>query len=118
MVRSRRWARVLVIAGAVGLIAGAVDPLEGSVVILGGVGLAALGARLGHSRQVRLLSWALVLVAAGVGAMFALSAGGGIGGSTGRSLWWAVLMVPYPIGWILGLVGAFRAIRERAGRDA
>jgi hypothetical protein len=42
--------------------------------------------------------------------MFALSAVGGIGGKSGHSMWWGVLMLPYPVGWILGLAGAISAL--------
>ena len=114
--RPSRACRPLVIAGLVGMLAGALDPLEGSVVILAGAVLAWWGARLGRSRQQTRLTWALVLIAVGVAAMFALSAYGGIGGTTGLSNWWGVLLVPYPIGWVMGLVGAFRILRDETPR--
>jgi len=37
--------------------------------------------------------------------MWAMSAFGGIGGDTGRSMGWAVVMAPYPVGWLMGIVG-------------
>ena len=55
---------------------------------------------------------ALALVALGVGALWGLSAVGGFGGSSGRSMWWGALLLPYPAGWILGVVGAVRVLRE------
>ena len=103
--------RVLVIIGLVLMVIGVVDPLEGSLVILGGSVLVALGAFLSRTRY-RLPITALVLIAAGVGAMFGMSALGGVGGNTGRSMWWLLLCVPYPIGWILGLIGAVSKLRE------
>lgn len=106
-----KWSRRLVIAGLVLMVAGALDPLEGSVVILGGAALSALGAFLSRSRY-RLPVVALALTAAGVGALIGLSAIGGVGGNSGRSFWWLLLCVPYPAGWILGLVGATRKLRE------
>ena len=106
-----KWSRRLVIAGLVLMIAGILDPLEGSVVILGGTALSALGAFRSGSRH-RLPVAALVLTAVGVGALLGLSALGGVGGSSGRSLWWLLLCVPYPAGWMLGLVGAVRKLRE------
>ena len=69
------------------MLIGAVDPLEGSFIILPGVGLVALGALLGKSRHRVLLYWSFALVAVGVAAMVALSCLGGIGGNTGRSMW-------------------------------
>jgi hypothetical protein len=103
-----RW---LVIAGLVLMVAGAVDPLEGSVVILGGSVLAAIGAFRSHTRY-RIPVTALVLIALGVGAMFGMSALGGVGGNSGRSIWWLLLCLPYPVGWILGLIGAASKLRE------
>jgi hypothetical protein len=94
------------------MLIGAIDPLEGSVFILGGVALVAAGAWLSQNRWRRLIFWAFVLAAIGIGTMFVLSAMGGIGGHTGRSLWWAVILLPYPIGWVLGVVGAILALTE------
>ena len=65
--------RTLVIAGLVLMLAGALDPLEGSVVILGGSALAAAGAFFGRSSRYRLLITASVLIAIGAAALFGLS---------------------------------------------
>ncbi|MFM9090669.1 MAG: carboxypeptidase regulatory-like domain-containing protein, partial [Verrucomicrobiota bacterium] len=68
--------------------------------------------------------WALItaLIATGVTAMLALSAVGGIGGHTGRSWAWGLLLLPYPAGWLLGvgtLLAHVRAAhRRRSGRRA
>ena len=112
MSQSSRWSRILGIAGFVGMLIGVIDPLEGSVVILAGVALAALGARLGKSRHRKLLYWSFGLALIGVGAMWGLSVIGGIGGNTGRSIWWALTIAPYPVGWILGIIGALKRLRE------
>lgn len=72
-----RVARILVIVGLVAMVLGALDPLEGSILILPGIGLVVLGARRGDRRHRTLLLWSLVLVAAGVGALAGLSAIGG-----------------------------------------
>lgn len=107
-----RWSSILVIAGLAAMLIGAVDPLEGSLLILPGTGMVALGARIGKSRHQRFLALSLVLVTVGVGALWGMSAVGGLGGDTGRSYWWGLILLPYPIGWILGLVGAVRRLRE------
>jgi hypothetical protein len=83
-----------VIAGLVLMVAGALDPLEGSVMILGGNALSALGAFLSRSRY-RLPVMALAMTTVGVGALHGLSAIGGVGGNSGRSGWWLLLCVPY-----------------------
>ena len=108
-----RWSRVLLIVGLLCMLVGAVDPLEGSLVILPGIGMVAMGAFLGKSRHRKLLYRSFVLVAVGVGAMVVLSAYGGIRLSSkdaGHSMWWELFILPYPVGWILGLVGAIRTL--------
>jgi len=107
-----RWSRLPVIVGLVAMVIGALDPLEGSLAIVPGIGLVALGARLGRSRHRVLLYGAFALAAVGVGALWGLSAVGGVGPTSGRSYWWALVLLPYPIGWIMGLVGAIRTLRE------
>jgi hypothetical protein len=98
--------RVLVIIGDLGMLVGALDPMEGSAVILPGCGLVALGTYLEH-RERRLIAYRLlvfILVAVGVGALWALSNVGGIGAG-GHSMWWGVLILPYLIGWSMGIWG-------------
>jgi hypothetical protein len=109
---TNRWPRRLLLAGLVAMVLGAVDPLEGSPVILLGSMLAAGGARLGQAPHRKLLAWSCLLIAIGVGFMWGLSAVGGFGGSTGRTLWWWLALVPYPVGWVMGLVGAVKSLRR------
>lgn len=111
MAPSSRAARILIIVGLVTMVIGLIDPLEGSLVILPGTALAALGAGLGRASHRTLLYWGFTLVAVGVAAMWGMSAVGGIGGATSRSMWWALTLLPYPVGWVLSLVGAVRSLR-------
>jgi purine-cytosine permease-like protein len=106
------WARILTVVGGIAMLLGSVDPLEGSLLILSGSGLIALGTFMGKSqrRVIRYWLWVFGLIAVGVSAMFALSAFGGIGGKSGHSMWWGVLMLPYPVGWLLALAGAVLAL--------
>jgi hypothetical protein len=55
-------------------------------------------------------TWVVILIAVGVGAMFALSTVGGIGGQTGCSMRWGLLMLPYAVGWLMSLAGAVIAL--------
>jgi purine-cytosine permease-like protein len=106
------WARILTLVGGIAMLLGTVDPLEGSVLILPGSGLIALGTFIGKSQRgvIRYWLWVFGLIAVGVAAMFVLSAFGGIGGKSGHSMWWGVLMLPYPVGWLMALVGAVLAL--------
>lgn len=112
------WPRRLLFVGLAALILGTADPLEGSLVILAAAALLAAAAFAGHLAARRQLAWALGLVALGVGIMWGLSAVGGFGGQSGRSNWWALVLLPYPIGWLLALSGALRSlgITGRGGR--
>lgn len=77
---------------------GAVDPLEGSVLVALGCALVALHAWLvGLPRPLRIYRLAVAVMAAfGVGALWAISALGGFGGSDGVATSWALLILPYP----------------------
>jgi hypothetical protein len=96
---------LLVVLGLMAMVLGVFDPLEGSVLILVGSGLVALAALLAKKPQRGLLLGAFALVAIGVGALFGLSALGGVGGHSGHSIWWLLIVLPYPIGWIAAMVG-------------
>ncbi|MGO8926262.1 MAG: hypothetical protein ACLQU3_05145 [Limisphaerales bacterium] len=101
------WSRILIIVGSIAMLVGALDPMEGSVVILPGSGLVALGTFLGQSER-RLIAyrvWVFILIAIGVGAVWGLTWVGGFGGNSGRSMWWGVLILPYLIGWSMGIWG-------------
>jgi hypothetical protein len=97
----------MVVIGSIALLAGALDPLEGSVAILIGSGLVALGTFLGHGerRLIRYRALVFLLIAIGVAALWGLSAVGGIGGKSGHSMWWGLLLLPYLIGYPMAIVG-------------
>lgn len=113
------WSRALIIIGGIAMFAGAVDPMEGSLVILPGSGLVTLGTYLSNGDRKLQIDWVgiFALIAFGVGALFGLSAIGGIGGTSGHSMWWGVLILPYPVGWVIGVVSLLfrlaKAIRQR-----
>jgi hypothetical protein len=111
-------ARVLVVFALVALLVGTLDPLEGSVLILLGIAVFTLEAWLSASRHRRAISWSLVLAAVGTAALFGLSSVGGLGGGTGRSYWWVLVLLPYPAGWLLGLVTGLRQVRDAFRRPA
>jgi hypothetical protein len=110
------WSRVLMIIGTVALLIGALDPLEGAFVILPASAVIALSALLAGSRYRRLACWAFGSTAIGIGALFIISAlegvGGGPAGDSGRSMWWLLTCLPYPVGWILCLYAGARMLIE------
>jgi hypothetical protein len=116
------WSRILKVVGGTAMALGTVDPLEGSLLILPGNGLVAFGVYLGGTDRRTLLywTWSFILIAVGVAAMFALSAAGGIGGRSGQSMWWGLLLLPYPAGWLMALIGAIvglvRFVKRRIQR--
>jgi hypothetical protein len=101
------WSRILRGVGGIAMAVGTLDPMEGSLLILPGSALVALGMFVGGKdrRTLRYWFWAFVLVAVGVGALFGLSAVGGIGGRSGHSMWWGLLILPYPAGLLMALAG-------------
>jgi len=101
------WSRILKVVGGIAMVLGTLDPMEGSLLILPGSGMVALGIYLGGKgrRTVLYWTWAFILIAVGVAALFGLSAIGGIGSRSGHSMWWGVLILPYPIGWLMALAG-------------
>jgi hypothetical protein len=117
------WSRILKVVGGIAVVVGTLDPMEGSLLILPGSGLVAVGMYLGGKdrRTVLYWTWAFILIAVGVAALFGLSAVGGIGGKSGHSMWWGILILPYPVGWLMalgggvaGLVRFFKARVQRA----
>ena len=107
MSNSKRWPNLLSVAGGVGVVLGAFDPLEGSMLILPGSALLALGSYF-SGEEVRVITYrafAFILVALGVGALFGLSAIGGVGGTSDHSIWWTLLVLPYLAGWALDIWG-------------
>ncbi len=87
-------------------LAGAIDPLEGSVVVAAGAIILAVVTHKYGDPQARWYKVAAILIAIGVIALWVLSGFGGFGGETGRPMRWGITILPYPIGWlmILGLL--------------
>jgi hypothetical protein len=103
----KRWSHLMSIAGGVGVVLGSLDPMEGSALILPGSALLALGSFFSRDdhRIIAYRVWSFILVTLGVAALFGFSAIGGIGGSSGRSAWWALLILPYLVGWSMDIWG-------------
>lgn len=98
---------ILVTIGYIGMILGAIDPMEGSIIVLVASGLILLGTYLGNSERSLIIFWLWVFLAitAGVAALWGFSIAGGIGGASERSMWWGLLFLPYPVAWSVGIWG-------------
>jgi hypothetical protein len=106
-ISAERWSKVLLNVGYSAMLLGALDLMEGSLLILPGSAFVAAGTYLDPASR-RFLAHrllVLLLLAVGIGAMFGLSAFGGVGAKSGLSWGWGLLVVPYVVGWPLGLLG-------------
>jgi hypothetical protein len=101
------WSQILIVVGSIAMLVGALDLMEGSLLILPGSGLVALGTFLGQNerRWIAYRVGVFILIAIGVGAMWGLTSVGGFGGHSGHSNWWGLMMLPYLIGWSMGIWG-------------
>ena len=93
--------------GELSLVLGAIDPLEGSLLILAGSCLLAAAdfADQGGKDHFKFRLFATLMIACGVAAIWGLSSLGGFGGESGLSSWWGVTVLPYPVGWSISLWG-------------
>ncbi|MDI1354873.1 MAG: hypothetical protein PSX36_08145 [bacterium] len=109
------WKHILYVIGVIAFALGALDPLEGSVVVVIGSVLIALSAFLIGDRHRKLFFWACVAILFGVFFLFYFSSKGGFGGGSSLSWWWGLLIIPYPVAW-LGVVTLLivRTIRKKA----
>lgn len=104
MKKKIKWTRVIYIIGIIALIAGVLDPLEGSVVIAAGSVLVTLATILTKDHHWKIFLLSLIMIAVGVFSLFYLSSLGGFGGNSSLSWWWGTLILPYPIGWLITIV--------------
>jgi len=104
MKEKAKWTSVIYVTGIIALAIGILDPLEGSVVIAVGSILLALSAFLTHDRYWKTFMASLILIVIGVFFLFYLSSLGGFGGKSTLSWWWGMLILPYPIGWLIAII--------------
>ncbi len=99
-----KWIRIIFIIGVIALIIGALDPLEGSVVIGAGSLLIAASTWLKHDPHRYIFLVTFIMIVIGVFFLFYLSSLGGFGGNSGLSWWYGILVIPYPVGWLISIV--------------
>lgn len=96
------------------MVIGAIDPLEGSVIILAGSTCVALATYLLKDKYGKAFLITFLMIAFGVCFLFYFSSLGGFGGNSTLSWWWALLILPYPVGWLLAVIFVvIRAIKNR-----
>ena len=100
MKNKAKWTRIIYIVGVIALIIGAIDPLEGSVVIMAGSALLALSTYATSDRHSKIFTVSLIMIVIGVAFLFYFSSLGGFGGKSTLSWWWGLLILPFPIGWL------------------
>jgi len=98
------WTRIVYIVGVIAFIAGTLDPMEGSVIIAAGSVLIALSTYLTNDRHNKTFITTSILILSGVFFLFYFSSLGGFGGRSSLSWWWGLLILPYPVGWLINLI--------------
>jgi hypothetical protein len=104
MKKKAKWTRAIFFFGVVALIIGAIDPLEGSIVIAAGSALMVISAYLKGDRHRKIFMLSLIMIVFGAFFLFYLSSLGGFGGESTLSEWWGILILPYPLGWLISIV--------------
>ena len=102
--RKLKWIRILNIIGIIILIAGIIDPLEGSFIILAGSAIVSITAFFAHDRHWKIFLATFIMIIFGVFFLFYFSSLGGFGGKSAISWWWSALILPYPIGWLCNII--------------
>jgi len=115
------WKSIIYIIGVIALLVGVLDPLEGSVVIGAGCALIALSTHLTHDRHRKIFFSSFIMIIIGVFFLFYFSSLGGFGGTSALSWWWGILILPYPIGWLISvillIVRAFKKSKDNCTDD-
>ena len=113
MKKEAKWITIIYNLGVVAIILGAIDPLEGSIVILAGSALVAFASHIRVSSYRERFFLSFLLIFFGVSFLWYLSSLGGFGGASDLSWGWGLLILPYPIGWLLALITIFQKRKRR-----
>jgi hypothetical protein len=106
-----RWSRILLFVGVAAMLLGALDPLEGIVLIFPGALAIAASAML--ARRYRAVAIAsVVLIALGIGGMLLATRVGGIQADTPNRSLMVLAILPYPVGWLVGIIGGALMFRR------
>ena len=103
MNKKYNWPHTAYNTGIILLIIGAIDPLEGAVLIAAGSILLCVATYLKKDPQWKVFLTLMALIVTGICMLFLLSYFGGFGKGA-LSWWWALLLIPYPIGWLATII--------------
>lgn len=118
MQKKNKLIKFLHFIGILAIIIGTFDPLEGSVLILTGSASISISAYLSKDIQWRIFLFSFTMIAVGVFFLFYFSSLGGFGGNSSLSWWWGLLIIPYPIGWLITVILLIRsAIKKKTPND-
>lgn len=102
--------RIVYIIGVVAFILGTLDPMEGSIVIAAACGLLALATSLRKDKHRKIFLSTFIMIAVGVFFLFYFSS---LGGFPPVSWWWSILILPYPVGWLITVITLIvRAVKK------
>lgn len=102
--------QIAFIVGVVFFLMGTIDPLEGSILVALGAGVLAWVSYLAKEPHFKYYRIAAILIGIGVVLLWVLSSMGGFGGESGRPDSWGLILIPYPVGWLIVLVLLFRRL--------
>ncbi|HML84909.1 MAG TPA: hypothetical protein PKE52_07105 [Bacteroidales bacterium] len=97
---SPKTLQILYYLGVTALLLGAIDPLEGSILIASGATLLTAVSLFKKDRHKTIFLLSTIGILLGVGLMWFFSSLGGFGGNSGRPMWYGVFLLPYPLGWL------------------
>lgn len=113
MEKKPKWIRVVYLLGVITIIAGIIDPLEGSILVSAGILLILISAFAGDDPDKKLFLFSAIMIVFGVFFLFYFSSLGGFGGKSGLSWWWVILILPYPAGWIMAIAALIRRVKKK-----
>ncbi len=97
---SPKTLRILYYTGVTAVLLGAIDPLEGSILIAAGATVLSAVSFFTNDRHKNIFLVATAGVLLGVALMWFFSSLGGFGGNSGRPMWYGLFLIPYPLGWL------------------
>ena len=114
MEEKTKWTHVTYVMGIIAQLVGILDPLEGSILVAAGSILVVLSTFVTHDRHRKLFLLSCIMIITGVAFMFYLSSLGGFGDKSILSWWWGILILPYPIGWLITMITLIVRAFEKA----